>query len=108
MTSLELQVQSNDKDELYFEFPEDLLNRLGWDVGDDLQFNDNKDGSFTIKKVNMTSIELDFTEKEYYTYLKAAHEADMSFNEWVASAMTAWIEHFKHEEQKDDEEYTDE
>ena len=98
MTNLELQVQSNDKDELYFEFPEDLLKRLGWEEGDDLQFNDNKDGSFTIKKVKMESIELDFSEEEYYNYLKAAHEADMSFNEWVGSAMTAWLEHYKREE----------
>ncbi len=38
--------------EYYVTFPEDMLDQLGWEEGDTLEYNDNKDGSFTIKKEN--------------------------------------------------------
>ena len=40
-------------DDFYIEFPEEMLPylvELGWKVGDDLQWVDNQDGSFTVKK----------------------------------------------------------
>lgn len=36
--------------ELILPFPEELINELGWQVGDTLQWIDNKDGTFTIEK----------------------------------------------------------
>lgn len=38
--------------ELYLEFPVELLNQMGWTEGDDLEWIDNKDGSWSIKKAN--------------------------------------------------------
>ena len=32
-------------------FPEDLMRKTGWQEGDSLDWIDNKDGSFTLKKV---------------------------------------------------------
>jgi bifunctional DNA-binding transcriptional regulator/antitoxin component of YhaV-PrlF toxin-antitoxin module len=31
-------------------FPDELIEKLGWKEGDVLQWIDNKDGSFTLKK----------------------------------------------------------
>jgi hypothetical protein len=37
--------------ELYITFPEKLVQKLSWEEGDTLEWIDNFDGSFTIKKV---------------------------------------------------------
>lgn len=87
MKSFEIEVKENDNEELYFEFPPEVLKRLDWHEDDELKFTDNKDGSFTITKIKMTDIELDFTEEEYFKFLQAAHECDMTFNEWVQEAI---------------------
>lgn len=36
--------------ELIMPFPPDLLNQMGWDFGDVLNWHDNNDGSFTLTK----------------------------------------------------------
>lgn len=36
--------------ELAIPLPQELLDQLGWTIGDTLSWIDNKDGSFTIKK----------------------------------------------------------
>ena len=33
-------------------FPDDLIEAVGWKIGDDLEWIDNNDGSFTLKKIN--------------------------------------------------------
>lgn len=38
--------------EYYLQLPDDLLNSLGWKEGDTLEYSDNKDGSFRVKKVS--------------------------------------------------------
>jgi hypothetical protein len=37
-------------DELAIPLPQELLDQLGWTVGDTLTWTDNKDGSFTLSK----------------------------------------------------------
>ena len=34
------------------EFPDDLMESAGWKEGDSLQWIDNKDGTYTVKKKN--------------------------------------------------------
>jgi len=34
----------------YLEFPPELLDQMGWNIGDTLIWKDNGDGSFAIKK----------------------------------------------------------
>jgi|TARA_B110000259_G_C13858970_1_gene340019 hypothetical protein len=36
--------------ELVLPFPPDLLSQMGWDFGDTLIWDDNSDGTFSIKK----------------------------------------------------------
>lgn len=45
-----LEVKQNDHGELYIEFPDELLNQVGWDDGDTLLWEELSNGSFLIKK----------------------------------------------------------
>ena len=72
--------------ELFFELPDDLLDRLGWEDGDELKFVD-KDGGFLIKKVKYESVELEFDDDELLKYMLYAHENNITFNEFVEQAL---------------------
>ena len=41
--------------EVILPFPEEMLAQVGWKEGDELEFIDNNDGSWSIKKVNDTN-----------------------------------------------------
>ena len=69
--------------ELYFEIPDELMERMKWNVGDDLQFEETGEGSFTIKKVKMADVEMEFSDDELFKYMKLAHEQGCSLNEWI-------------------------
>ena len=86
MKITELEVKENVDGELYFRLPDDLLDRLGWEVGDDLKFVP-QDDAFIIKKVKYETIELDFDEEELLKYMTCAHEQNLSFNEFVEQAV---------------------
>jgi len=45
-----LEVKQNKHGELYIEFPDELLNQVGWDDGDTLLWEELPNGSFLIKK----------------------------------------------------------
>lgn len=45
-----LDVQKNDEGEYFIEFNDEILAESGFNVGDDIEWIDNKDGSFTLKK----------------------------------------------------------
>jgi hypothetical protein len=49
-TTYRLDVKKNDAGELYVEFPDDLMNSVGWHVGDTLVWDDRKDGSWSLSK----------------------------------------------------------
>ena len=78
----------NQGEDLYLEFPDDLMDKMGWEVGDDLKFIDNKDGSFSIRQVTYETIDLEFHEEELLKYMQMAHEKDITFNEFVAESLT--------------------
>jgi hypothetical protein len=42
--------ESGETKELYLEFPPDAINQVGWDAGDTIVWEDNKDGSYTLTK----------------------------------------------------------
>ena len=50
-----LEVKGDDKDNLYIEFPDKLLQDLNWRTGDKINWIDNGDGSFTLKKLDNES-----------------------------------------------------
>jgi len=78
-----------DSDELYFELPEDLLKTLGWEPGDEMKFEACDRGAFILKKVKYETVSLDLDQDELYRYMLAAHEQNMSFNEFVEHAVTS-------------------
>jgi bifunctional DNA-binding transcriptional regulator/antitoxin component of YhaV-PrlF toxin-antitoxin module len=86
MKITELEVKESFDGELYFRLPDDLLKRLGWEVGDDLKFIP-QDDAFIIKKVKYETIELDFNDEELLKYMMFAHERNISFNELVEEAL---------------------
>jgi hypothetical protein len=46
-----IQVRENNKTkELYIELPPDALAQVGWDIGDDLLWEDLNNGSWSIRK----------------------------------------------------------
>ena len=82
----ELEVKQSVDGELYFRLPDILLNRLGWEEGDDLKFIE-KDNAFVIKKVKYETIELEFDDEELLKYMQFAHEKNITFNELVEEAL---------------------
>lgn len=46
-----------DTKDLVLPLPTELLNQMGWDIGDDLIWSDNFDGSFSLAKKVDKSIE---------------------------------------------------
>ena len=47
----ELTVQLDEETgEHMLEFPDDLMTEMGWEIGDNITWTDNHDGSFTLSK----------------------------------------------------------
>jgi bifunctional DNA-binding transcriptional regulator/antitoxin component of YhaV-PrlF toxin-antitoxin module len=86
MKVTELEVKESFDGELYFRLPDDLLKRLGWEVGDELKFIP-QDEAFIIKKVKYKKIELDFDDEELLKYMMFAHEQNITFNELCQNAI---------------------
>ena len=91
----ELEVKESFDGELYFRLPDDLLKRLGWEVGDDLKFIP-QDDAFIIKKVKYENVELQFDDEELLKYMTCAHEQNLSFNEFVEKAIEEKIKENEH------------
>ena len=51
----EVQLIETAEGNLYFDIPTDILKRYGWEDGDDIEFIDNKDGSLTLRKVDVST-----------------------------------------------------
>lgn len=86
----ELKLKETDDGELFFNIPDDVLERLGWEEGDEIKFVE-RDSGFLIKKVKYETIELDFNEDELFKYMQHAHEQGLSFNEWIEEVMSNFI-----------------
>ena len=82
----ELKLQETDDGELFFNIPDDVLDRLGWEEGDDIKFVE-QDGGFLLKKVRYESVELDFNEKDLLNYMTYAHFKNITFNELCEQAI---------------------
>jgi hypothetical protein len=57
VTSKKIKLEEDpDSKDLVLPIPTELLNQMGWDIGDDLVWSDNFDGSFSvIKKVDKSN-----------------------------------------------------
>ena len=88
----EIEVKEHVNGELYFDLPDDLLNKLDWEEGDQIKFIE-QDGGFLLKKVKYESIEVNFDDEKLFKYMKHAHEQGLSFNDWVEKALERFIKH---------------
>ena len=82
----ELQLKETTDGELFFNIPDDVLERLGWAEGDDIKFIE-KDNGFILKKVKYENVELEFDDEELLKYMLFAHEKGLSFNELCEQAV---------------------
>lgn len=97
MKTTQLEVKENIDGELYFDLPDDLLNRLGWAEGDDIKFVEKDDG-FLIKKVKYESVELDFDKEDLLNYMTYAHNKNITFNELCEQAIKEKLDELEKEE----------
>lgn len=79
--------------DLFFTIPDEMLERLGWQEGDDLKFQD-RNGSVLIRKVKYQSVELEFDDEQLLKYMKFAHEKGITFNELCEEAIKAKLDEF--------------
>tara|TARA_A100001011_G_scaffold287640_1_gene298640 strand:+ start:778 stop:972 length:195 start_codon:yes stop_codon:yes gene_type:complete len=54
MSTTRVKVVENDDGDLCFELPDDLLDRLGWEEGDDIQFIETSGSLFLTKSKTET------------------------------------------------------
>ena len=91
MKTGELVVKETPDGELYFNIPDDLLDRLGWKEGDDIEFVE-KDGGFILTKVRYENVELELEEETFTGVAKLAHENDITFNKQIELIMKEFID----------------
>ena len=88
----------DETDDMFMELPPDLLEQMGWQIGDTLKWVIDDDGNILLKKPKYENIELEFDEQELFKYMLMAHEMDITFNEFVERALQHVID-----EQTEDE-----
>lgn len=91
MKTTELQIKENSKGELYFNIPDDVLERIGWQEGDEVKFVEQGE-NFLLKKVKYESIEIDLDEEDLLKYMIYAHEQNITFNQFCEQAIEAKLE----------------
>jgi bifunctional DNA-binding transcriptional regulator/antitoxin component of YhaV-PrlF toxin-antitoxin module len=87
----ELKLQETDDGELFFTIPDDILDRLGWEEGDEIKFVE-QDGGFLLKKVKYEKISLDIDDGDLLKYMMFAHEQDITFNQLCQNAIKEKLE----------------
>jgi bifunctional DNA-binding transcriptional regulator/antitoxin component of YhaV-PrlF toxin-antitoxin module len=82
----ELKLQETEDGELFFNIPDNILERLGWEEGDEIKFVE-QDGGFLLKKVKYESVSLDIDDEDLLKYMTFAHERNITFNELCQNAI---------------------
>ena len=93
----ELELQETNDGELFFNIPDDVLERLGWEEGDDIKFIEKDDG-FILKKIKYESVELDFDKEDLLNYMTYAHFKNITFNELCEQAIKEKLDGLEKEE----------
>lgn len=86
MKTNELQLKETEDGELFFNIPDDILERLGWEEGNEVKFVE-QDGGFLLKKVQYESVSLDIDDEDLLKYMMFAHERNITFNELCQNAI---------------------
>jgi bifunctional DNA-binding transcriptional regulator/antitoxin component of YhaV-PrlF toxin-antitoxin module len=97
MNSNELKLQETEDGEFFFNIPDDILERLGWEEGDEIKFVE-QDGGFLLKKVKYESVSLDIDDEDLLKYMVFAHERNITFNELCQNAIKEKLNELEKEE----------
>ena len=92
----ELKLKETDDGELFFNIPDDILERLGWEEGDEIKFVE-QDGGFLLTKVKYESVSLDIEDEDLLKYMMFAHEQTITFNELCQNAIKEKLEELDNE-----------
>jgi len=92
----ELKLKETDDGELFFNIPDDILERLGWEEGDEIKFVE-QDGGFLLTKVKYESVSLDIEDEDLLKYMMFAHEQNITFNELCQNAIKEKLEELDNE-----------
>ena len=92
----ELKLQETEDGDLFFNIPDDILERLGWKEGDEIKFVE-RDGGFLLKKVKYESVSLDIDDDDLLKYMMLAHEQNITFNELCQNAIKEKLEELDYE-----------
>jgi bifunctional DNA-binding transcriptional regulator/antitoxin component of YhaV-PrlF toxin-antitoxin module len=93
----ELKLQETNDGELFFNIPDDVLERLGWEEGDEIKFVE-QDGGFLLRKVKYESVSLDIDDEDLLKYMMFAHERNITFNELCETAIKEKLDELEKEE----------
>jgi hypothetical protein len=81
-----VEVQENSEGEAFIEFPEGVIEELGWREGDTIKWEDNHDGSFTLKKKQKTEWVLVDTIGQFR--MRYLVEVPVGKDEWALDTVT--------------------
>ena len=93
----ELKLQETEDGELFFNIPDDVLERLGWEEGDEIKIVE-QDGGFLLKKVKYESVEFDINKEDLLLYMQLAHRENITFNQLCENAIKEKIDELEKEE----------
>jgi len=48
-------IEMDPSGEMYFRIPDEMWDELGWEIDDTIDWTDNKDGSYTLRKKDASS-----------------------------------------------------
>ena len=92
----ELKLKETEDGDLFFNIPDEILERLGWEEGDEIKFVE-RDGGFLLKKVKYESVSLDIDDDDLLKYMMFAHERNITFNELCQNAIKEKLEELDYE-----------
>ena len=96
-TQVEVKECDDGSGDVYFEIPPEILKKLGWQEGDDVKFDVQKNGSISIKKVKLESVAIEIDDDELFKVMTAAHERGQSFNDFCSDAIDEQIKKWEFE-----------
>lgn len=79
MDTTEVEVKQDEHGECYLEFPQDVIDRLGWKDGDPIIWEDTPDGLRLSRPVT-ESVEIELSEFDYKTICDQAQRAGITFD----------------------------
>ena len=72
-------VQENEDGELFIELNDEIFEGTGWEIGDDLVWEDNKDGSWTLSKSDKVWVMVDCIQQYRMRYMVQAPKCNPEY-----------------------------